>query len=106
MYRSHHHYLLNNPVPREDIIQAEPESDSDAVQDDDLEEEPVIDHSLDILLSGLKKHVALFVLNLQEKHLPKSTQDTIVTDLKFILNFFQEHWNISSTSIWLCYRKQ
>ncbi|XP_048100473.1 uncharacterized protein LOC125295253 [Alosa alosa] len=94
IYRNHRCYLQNNLVPRADNFEPESESDSDAVQDEDLEEEPVIGDSLDILLSGLKKHVALFILNLQEKHLlPKSTQDTIVTDLKCILNFFQEHYS-------------
>lgn len=42
-------------MPRADHFEFESESDSDAVPDEDLEEEPVIGDSLDILLSGLKK---------------------------------------------------
>lgn len=37
--------------------------------------------------------MALFILNLQEKHvLPKLTQNTIVTNLQFIFHFFQQHY--------------
>ena len=50
-------------------------------------------NNLDTLLSGLKQHVALFILNLQEKHLlPKVTQDTIVTNLQFVLKVFHQNY--------------
>lgn len=48
---------------------------------------------LNSLLSGLQRHVARFILNLQEKHLlPKVTKDTIVESLQFVLRFFQQHY--------------
>ena len=44
-------------------------------------------------LFGLKQHMVLFILNMEEKHLlPKVTQDTIVPNLKFILQFFFRHY--------------
>ena len=37
--------------------------------------------------------MALFILNLQEKHLlPKFTQETIVENLQFVLQFFQQYY--------------
>lgn len=96
LYRHHRNYVQTKTVPHEEI-NSEPESDSDV--DQNVEDQSTIENDseqvdLNTLLSGLQKHVALFILNLQEKHLlPKITQDTIVENLQFVLHFFQQHYN-------------
>lgn len=72
------------------------ESEKEEVPEDDLLENnqnssPGMD--LETVLLGLRRHVALFILNLQEKYLlPKATQDTIVSSLEFILKFLQQNY--------------
>lgn len=74
----------------DDVVRSIDDGDDD---EDDVQERCMQRHDLETLMSGLKRHVALFVLNIQEKHLlPKLTQDTIVTNVQFILQFFQRHY--------------
>ena len=77
---------LSEQIEEEDIFDINDNNDEDS-------ERCISGNDLETLLSGLKQHVALFILNLQEKHLlPKVTQDTIVPNFLFILQFFQQHY--------------
>lgn len=94
IYRKHRAAFRRNSVSYFD--RSAPSIENDIDQLDSLEDVQSINEilpDLNTLLSGLQKHVALFILNLQEKHLlPKITQDTIVENLQFVLQFFQQHY--------------
>lgn len=96
IYRKHRAAFRRNAVSSLDSFTPSLENDDLDDQLDSLEDVQSVNEilpDLNSLLSGLQRHVALFILNLQEKHLlPKVTQDTIVESLQFVLRFFQQHY--------------
>ncbi|XP_041960332.1 uncharacterized protein LOC121718944 isoform X2 [Alosa sapidissima] len=98
IYRKHREALQPTSSSSETtVFEQVQEDDVFDVDDEDCDEvngRSLPTNDLDTLLSGLKQHVALFILNLQEKHLlPKVTQDTIVTNLQFVLKFFHQNYD-------------
>ena len=66
---------LSEETEEDEVDDAEDSEDSQSVHENSLPD-------LNTLLSGLQKHVALFILNLQEKHLlPKVKRDYLFTPL-------------------------
>lgn len=95
IYRKHRQALQHPLFEKATVVEDDNESEEELPEDELLENNqnylPGID--LETVLLGLRQHVALFILNLQEKHLlPKATQDTIVSSLEFILKFFQQNY--------------
>lgn len=88
--RRNHYYKYHNNLAFEKhnhaFEQLQTGSDDDEHNGVLLEEQPANTAvSLEQLSRNLQKHIALFVLRIQEKHvLPKVVQQTVVDDVKFI----------------------
>jgi len=95
-YRRHRDLILTNPDTVDDTIphiEQDGDSDTEDIVDGDADNANVL-LSVPDLLCNLKSHVALFILQLQEKHvLPRIVQQTVVDEIRFLFNTFLANYS-------------
>ena len=93
-YRKHQDVMVdqNHENDQNDVdVTDDIENVTDDIENEQVDHEETTLVCLDEVLKGLQKHITLFVLKVQEKHLlPYIVQDTVVGDVKFILEEFRQ----------------